>query len=143
MQTFLPYPDFIKTAQVLDRSRLGKQRLEAKGILRILIGETPDSRWRFHPAVKMWQGHTGSLARYGKAICDEWIKRGYVDNQLPFFQRVIAESTEVNNPEWLGNSRFHASHRSNLLRKKPQWYNQFNWVESPDMEYVWPSKENI
>jgi len=30
MQTFLPYPDFARSAAVLDRQRLGKQRLEAR-----------------------------------------------------------------------------------------------------------------
>ena len=38
MITFLPYPDFQKSAQVLDRQRLGKQRLEAKQILEINLG---------------------------------------------------------------------------------------------------------
>ena len=35
MQTFLPYPDFVKSAQCLDYRRLGKQRVEAKQILEI------------------------------------------------------------------------------------------------------------
>ncbi|CAM5346647.1 Cytoplasmic protein OS=Streptomyces chartreusis OX=1969 GN=CP983_00565 PE=4 SV=1 [Streptomyces chartreusis] len=29
MQTFLPHPDFRQTALLLDRRRLGKQRVEA------------------------------------------------------------------------------------------------------------------
>lgn len=33
MQTFLPYPDFARSAACLDRQRLGKQRLEAFQIL--------------------------------------------------------------------------------------------------------------
>lgn len=37
MQTFLPYPDFCGTALVLDRKRLGKQRVEALQVLRGLI----------------------------------------------------------------------------------------------------------
>lgn len=36
MQTFLPYPDFKKSASVLDNKRLGKQRLECLQILRTL-----------------------------------------------------------------------------------------------------------
>lgn len=36
VNTFLPYPDFKASAKVLDRSRLGKQRLEAYMILCIL-----------------------------------------------------------------------------------------------------------
>jgi hypothetical protein len=44
-------------------------------------------------------------------------------------------------PKWFGDDRFHASHRSNLLRKDLQHYSQFNWEESPDMDYFWPTKE--
>ena len=33
MQTFLPFPDFQQSAAVLDRVRLGKQRVEALQIL--------------------------------------------------------------------------------------------------------------
>jgi len=36
VQTFLPYPDFKKSLQALDYRRLGKQRLEAYQIIRIL-----------------------------------------------------------------------------------------------------------
>ena len=36
MQTFLPFPDFKMSAQVLDYKRLGKQRVEALQILKTL-----------------------------------------------------------------------------------------------------------
>ena len=34
MQTFLPYPDFARSARCLDNRRLGKQRVESYQILR-------------------------------------------------------------------------------------------------------------
>jgi hypothetical protein len=34
VQTFLPYADFAESARVLDRARLGKQRVEALQVLR-------------------------------------------------------------------------------------------------------------
>ena len=34
MQTFLPYADFIASAEVLDQKRLGKQRVETIQVLR-------------------------------------------------------------------------------------------------------------
>jgi hypothetical protein len=41
-------------------------------------------------------------------------------------------------PPWLGDEAFHAAHRSNLLRKAPEYYRSF-WPEEPDdLEYVWP-----
>jgi len=51
VQTFLPYTDFIKSAKCLDYKRLGKQRVEAKQILNILLGETTKAGWTNHPAV--------------------------------------------------------------------------------------------
>lgn len=55
MQTFLPYPDFERSAAALDYRRLGKQRIEAYQILQTL--QNPEQRsWRNHPAVRMWRG---------------------------------------------------------------------------------------
>ena len=59
MQTFLPYPDFQKTAQCLDNKRLGKQRVEARQIISTLEGKS--NGWRNHPAVKMWKGYEDCL----------------------------------------------------------------------------------
>lgn len=36
MQTFLPYPDFRQSAKVLDRARLGKQRVECLQLARAI-----------------------------------------------------------------------------------------------------------
>lgn len=141
MQTFLPYAKFAQSAEVLDRARLGKQRIEAKQIVqtleRVTTGATKGVGWRNHPAVKMWAGHEGSLCRYAIAICLEWRQRGYRDSQLPWFrERLVRYSTRV--PKWLGDPRVHASHRANLIRKAPGHYSRFGWVESPRAGYFWP-----
>ncbi len=139
MNTFLPYSDFAKSARVLDRQRLGKQRVEGYQILRTLLGVT--SGWRNHPAVKMWRGYEWSLFDYTSAVCLEWTGRGYSDSiydkldALPFQTR-DPFTQEV--PPWLGDPALHSSHRSNLLRKDPEWYGQFGWLEPSDLPYVWP-----
>ena len=56
MQTFLPYADFNKSAEVLDNRRLNKQILEGYQILKVLGNPDPRAGWRNHPAVKMWRG---------------------------------------------------------------------------------------
>jgi hypothetical protein len=131
MQTFLPYPDFYKTAQILDTKRLGKQRVEA---LQILKGNWPN-----HPASKMWLNHHGALACYGIAICDEWINRSYMDScrqQIEFF---LGDDTP---PYWLGDKNFHLGYQSNLVRKLPEHYRQF-FPDVPDnLPYIWP-KPNL
>lgn len=55
-----------------------------------------------------------------------------------YFSELRDTYPDTGMPPWLGDSDFHASHRSNLLRKDPEYYGEFNWTESPDLEYVWP-----
>lgn len=136
MQTFLPYSDFAKSASCLDNKRLGKQRVEAKQIY--LAIHDPNYGWQNHPAVKMWRHWPISLATYGEFICIEWRSRGFNDSLLPFFQELSAVNTHTKNvPTWC-TPEFCASHRSNLLRKDPVWYSQFNWSEPNNLPYVWP-----
>lgn len=135
MQTFLPYPGFAESARVLDDIRLGKQRVEAFQIVRTLAGVTKG--WRHHPAVKMWRGHEDALVDYGLAMCVEWTNRGRADTVHGKLLEHRSDRDPVP-PPWLGDPGFHASHRSNLLRKDPQWYGQFGWAESDDLPYVWP-----
>ena len=138
MQTFLPYPDFYESAKVLDRQRLGKQRVEAWQILLTLKDLTDKRGWANHPATKMWAGHERSLAVYGSVICSEWIRRGYKDTLLPRFTLHTLGGAALP-PEWLGDKDFHLSHRSNLLRKLRAHYEVF-WPDDPDdLPYVWPN----
>jgi len=134
MQTFLPYADFDKTAQVLDRQRLGKQRIEAKQILQNLLEETEKQGWKNHPAVKMWKGSEGVLAQYGVAICAEWVRRGYKDNQMAYF---VERVNNAPTPTWLGDNAFHVAHQSNLVRKNAEHYGKYFQVTN-DLPYVWP-----
>lgn len=69
MQTFLPYADFDRCAEVLDNRRLGKQRVETLQIMRALT--VPGYAWQSHPAVLMWKGYEEALAAYGMAVCRE------------------------------------------------------------------------
>jgi len=140
MQTFLPSPSYIESAAMLDSRRLGKQRVETKQIL-LAMNKTTGG-WRNHPATKMWRGHEIELCIYGAMMCQEWIGRGYKDSLLGFFQEcayaAAADGRNPAPPPWLGNESIHASHRSNLLRKAPDWYAQFGWREPNDLPYVWP-----
>jgi hypothetical protein len=137
MQTFLPVPDFAETARILDDARLGKQRVEAFQIIRTLDGVTKG--WRNHPAVRMWRGYEPALIEYGLVICAEWEARGYADTvrgKLAEHQRETGGP--LVSPPWIGDEALHASHRSNLLRKDPEFYGRYRWTEPPDLPYVWP-----
>ncbi|MGH3937463.1 MAG: MSMEG_6728 family protein [Pseudonocardiaceae bacterium] len=148
MQTFLPYPEFVASAVVLDNRRLGKQRVEAMQILRALTRERYG--WKHHPAVLMWADHEEALACYAMDICAEWVRRGYADTcaasicadlaaadlPAPRSQPELVTARQL--PPWLGDERLHRSHRAALVRKDPEHYrNHFDDVED-DVPYFWP-----
>jgi hypothetical protein len=131
MQTFLPYPDFDKSARCLDWRRLGKQRVEARQILKAI--QNPSQKgWQNHPAVNMWRGFESALVEYGNCMIREWVRRGY-KNTMP-----IVEAQKIDLPRWVSDEDFNAAHRSNLLRKDFSFYSQHGWSENTDLEYVWP-----
>lgn len=147
MQTFMPLPSFRRSAAVLDNKRLGKQRVECKQILLCLgvpVGEhvPGSSKWRNHPAVRMWAGYELQLSVYSIVVCREWRARGFKDTLLPQFMDVYSalRLTVGKNkyPCWFGNKLLHASHRGNLLRKDYRHYSQFGWLETVDLPYFWP-----
>lgn len=141
VQTFLPHKNFAKSARCLDRQRLGKQRVEVLQMLRAIAGIKKG--WRNHSATRMWRGHERSLARYGVAICDEWISRGYRDTCRAKIIRLGRRFRETGDPSWLGGRKFHASHRASLLKKNRKHYKQFGWKEKPGIDYVWPVPKSI
>lgn len=197
MQTFLPFPDFARSAKVLDNKRLGKQRIEAKQILEINIlkskefiyeckechGYFPEENnwfcpnckqfglykyrskdikfaWENHPAVLMWRGYEYSLALYGFIICDEWKRRGFIDNQQEFFQKILDESNiwvywsynppmiDINYfPNWYKDSlnlwKLCLSHQSNLLRKDWNYYIKYfgENIQDSTLSYYWPVRK--
>lgn len=142
MQTFLPESSFTDSASILDDKRLGKQRVEAKQIYLSLTD--PDYGWKHHPAVKMWRGHEGSLLWYGQIMCVEWRIRGHEDSLYDYFHHAIGYGPLAHNdtlPPWVGDSRFHLAHRSNLMRKDPIHYSQYYAGVPNDLPYFWPTKE--
>jgi hypothetical protein len=130
MQTFLPYKNFTQSLACLDRQRLGKQRVEARQILNALAD--PSYGWQNHPAVRMWRDWRPALEWYHDIAIATWVSRGY-NNTMEY----ISPDGPVNYPDWLTDDLC-ASHRSNLLRKFPDWYKQFGWTEPDNLPYMWP-----
>jgi Pyrimidine dimer DNA glycosylase len=135
MQTFLPYGDFDRSAQVLDYRRLGKQRVEALQIINVLEGRS--TGWKRHPAVRMWEGYVDGLKSYLRSMITEWVRRGYVNNIV-----IPSYGLPTIQPPWLGDEHFHSSHRAALLHKNWDYYSQFGWVEEPKLDYYWPGDRN-
>lgn len=142
MQTFLPYADYAESARVLDRARLGKQRVETMQIMSTF--NRTSGAWVNHPASQMWRRYAWALLQYQEAVCYEWsVVRGYKDTCLNK-TRAIYNSlpTSVKNvgitPPWLGDVRLHDSHKSNLMLKKADHYGPHWPTMSPNLPYFWP-----
>lgn len=145
MQTFLPYPDFRASAAVLDRPRLGKQRVESLQALRALT--IPDYGWQSHPAIRMWMGYVPALTQYGLAMADEWVRQGGADSTraqiLEFAPEVQATAGRLSMPPWFGDTELHRSHQSNLIRKDPEFYGRLFPGVPDNLEYVWPEPRTV
>ena len=141
MQTFLPYPDFKKSLQSLDDKRLGKQRVETFQIINAITGRpkldgTPYKGWLNHPCSVMWRNNIPALKLYLNLSIDEWVARGFKNTMK---KEEISETIEY--PNWLGDMRFHDSHKSNLLKKDYLYYSKHNWDVNPENPYVWVDKD--
>ncbi|MGX6605966.1 MSMEG_6728 family protein [Micromonosporaceae bacterium Da 78-11] len=152
MQTFLPYADFLASARALDQKRLGKQRVETLQVLRGLI--VPTYGWRHHPAVKIWAGYEEGLGRYALDFAEAWTAGGRADTTVATFRADLAAATGITVirtqeeltvaaelPPWLGDEKFHESHRSALLRKDADFYRPLFGDLPTDLPYVWPASD--
>jgi hypothetical protein len=137
MQTFLPYPSYYQSARTLDRQRLGKQRVETVQILKACL--ISSYGWQNHPAVRMWRGHERELAEYGLRMCREWTTfYVYKDTCAEQIYELMMFLPVTGKPSWFGDTAFHRSHKSNLLRKNPEHYRRY-WPKMPDdLPYIWP-----
>ena len=142
MQIFLPYEDMTKSLQTLDNKRLGKQRVETYQIISAItrrpkLDGTPYKGWLNHPCTVMWKDYVPALQNYLNLSITEWINRGFKNTmkteQIDYDKIVL--------PPFIGNERFHSSHRANLLKKEPEFYSKYNWTENPEDPYVWMDKD--
>jgi len=141
VQIFLPYEDFRKSLRALDNKRLGKQRVETYQIISAIsrrpkLDGTPYKGWLNHPCTIMWKNHLPALKQYLNYSIMEWIERGF-KNTMNF--EIVNEEIVI--PSFVGNERFHSSHRANLLKKEPDFYNQYGWTENPQDPYVWMDRD--
>jgi hypothetical protein len=134
LQTFLPYPNIKLSLKTLDNKRLGKQRVESKVIIDLLLGRK-NNRWINHPAVKMWKNHEELLKYYYNLSIDEWIKRGFNNNME---KEKCKNLVDIKTPAWFGYYKLHKSHKCNLLRKNFKYYSEFWPNEDINAPYWWP-----
>lgn len=91
----------------------------------------------------MWDGHLPALVSYGLVVTDEWIAQGRADTvreKIRVFAPEVDGLTqnELDLPPWIGDEAFHLAHRSNLVRKDPEFYIPRFGDVPDDLPYVWP-----
>ena len=140
MQTFVPENSFSNSVRVLDRQRLGKQRVETLQIMNALAGKSRG--WTNHPATRMWRGYEAALLEYQRCTVMEWKARGYKDTcwekTVAVFNENFSHQKCVKIPHWWGDNRVHDSHKSALVFKDPVWYNTIYPDVVGEYNYYWP-----
>jgi hypothetical protein len=132
VNTFVPSTSVEQCARDLDWRRLGKQRVEAYQIWRVLTGHTKG--WKNHPAVRAWEGYTCALALYCNTMILEWVKRGYKNNM-----KLLPHCATPRFPWWWGWEPVHKSHQAALNRKLSSYY-KYEVGDYANWGYIWPSK---
>ena len=146
MQTFLPYPSFMESADVLDKKRCWKQVVEAAQIISVLEGKSV--AWQNHPAVKMWSGHIPALKAYFNSFLNVSVIQHGIKTKYVYYKNEWKSVSEIKNiyptsqdkPWWFGNEDFHRAMRARLIEKDEAFYlplfpkdKGFN-----DSKYFWP-----
>lgn len=153
-QALLPYPDFPKTAIILDTQCLGTQRKNILQILNILhrVILTPGSDEQINidtsteqddsPVIKMWKGYEISLCEFGLTVCEQWVDRGGIDKYIPLFLQHMEWAANgdfrMSKPNWFGDEAYHLAQQSFLLRRSRQYYSRFFPDVRNDLPLVWP-----
>jgi hypothetical protein len=136
LQTFFPSPDIERSIWHLDPKRRWNQINECKALLHVhLEGAKP---WSYHPACKMWNGHSNMLLTYAWE-CIRLVKLmdGREHPGLPW--PLPTHPGEL--PSWVEDERFRHQHKANLVRKDPAFYKPRFPSVQPDDVYVWPLLE--
>lgn len=139
MNSFLPWPDYNRSAQSLDRRRLGKQRVEVLQMLKAINGETKG--WVNHPCTIMWEDYPGALVLYGVAVCDQWTSLGFDDTCKDQILQ-YSDSATSSYPWWFGDDYLHQTHRAMLFYKDSIAYASFDGTFPKNIfDYWWPTPE--
>lgn len=144
--TWLPYPDYKESASALDSQTLILQVDHVLAVLDVLH-ETSTSTFKGAPdrLVNMWRGHEPQLCEYGLEILEEAqsrpadIRITKEDQDTLEWHLDCASSGDfsLEKPKWFGDIDLHNSHKSGLLRLRPEYYRD-KFDVSRTLEIVWP-----
>lgn len=130
MQIFRPYIDWDRSAAVLDNLRLGKQRVEAKQVLKAFLRRMGLIRdglkgWLSHPIVLLYfnngKPYVEDVVGYFTSCINEWRGRGKENNlNLDDINHLLSQIEKTS-----GTPVMHlheVEYRRILLVKDPEYY---------------------
>lgn len=150
MQTFLNEPTYKECAKALDSTRLNKQLLEARQLLKLLL--VGGKGWANAPITNQWRGHENQLYLYALAVKNECKVRGirYQKNWKVVKElKLLIQNTAV--PVWWETEelkeRILFTHRARLYEKDHELYKHYKkfWKKAQKMKccercnYFWPT----
>ena len=123
MNTFVPHAEnFPRSAQDLDKKRLGKQLVECEQIFNALTTGAP-AHILHHPATQMWAGWEWKLLVYAAACGREWVWRGHPSHTSDLRLLARSSDSDASFPPWLDDMA--PLHRAKLYSKDPVHYCQY------------------
>jgi hypothetical protein len=139
LQIYQPYPDINVNVKILDEITLNKQCHAVSTILRTLTSMR--GGWQWNPAITMWIGHDAFLGHYGHRLIAEWKALGYPDHWTPTLVGLgyIKTPSVPALPWWWGHQGFHDYNKAVLLKRSPDWYEQFFTGVKQDAIGWWPT----
>lgn len=147
MNTWLPFASLGQSVSALRRQELGRQRVDIVQALYALLRPEHESKWRFHPVVRMWRGYDALLFQMYELTVKEWCARGYQHNMTFNAVAFARLSQRVVLPWWFNNVWFHEAQQAVLYSKDPEHYKamQNPWVfvdEQTQPKALWPVLRN-
>jgi hypothetical protein len=161
MQIFLPYSDFVKSLDCLDKKRCFKQLIEVRQVLATNGVKVPKATggymkpsYKHHPIHKIWGQYPDALMYYHD-ICMRFCITKWKIKTKPWTFSYLWRPDEkepyqslgkfmfplnqyqLSMPWCVGYKPFHDSHKSNLLRKDSDYYSQFAEEVPDNLEYIW------
>lgn len=125
----IPYANFAVTAMVLSDRHLRENIREtiwahssARGVL---VG------WGRHPLVVEWAEHLDALLVLHDCCVRALYQRGRQSRSHLRLGDEVPTLPGYSVPENIGNFRFHATQRSQLLFLDHEWYSQWGWTDEP------------
>lgn len=128
MKTYLPYPDFARSARSLTDEHLSESVQSASQTLLALTGEAPREGT---PTEDLWDGYLGLLAVYTICMVNEQVNRESITSdeaeQALMHAQHTFDTTELYYSPWMDEESFFVDERTALSATDSQHYSTENF----------------